>query len=235
MAKPVVSRAFILTRWFCCMSIEVFAAMPKMSADLNMARDARRASAVSAYVASAEASLARPTKGPGRCIWLTGLSGAGKTTIAKAIAADLAQNGVRIHLLDGDEVRKVLSSDLGFGAEDRSENIRRISDVARLLAGDGLVVIVACISPFADARQAARDCFEAGQFVEVFVNTPLNVCEARDCKGLYRKARAGIVAEFTGVSSPYEPPAAAEIVVSSDGTQTPHDIARDVICRVFSG
>ena len=197
----------------------------------------RRESAVRAYLASAEPSLSHSSNtsllGAGRCIWFTGLSGAGKTTIAKAMVAELAQSGVRVHLLDGDEVRKELSHDLGFAQEDRAENIRRISDVARLLVSDGLIVIVACISPFEAARQAARDCFAPGQFVEVFVNTPLHVCETRDCKGLYKKARAGVIPEFTGVSSPYEPPLAADLIVESDGTRPPSNIACEILAWVF--
>lgn len=176
----------------------------------------------------AMSGVAQQAYGPGLCIWLTGLSGAGKTTIAKALETELASCGRRVHLLDGDEARKVLSRDLGFGPDDRLENIRRITGAAQLLVREGITVIVACISPFEAARQAARARFERGQFIEVFVDTPLNVCEARDVKGLYQKARAGLISEFTGISSPYEPPTAAELVVTGDGGRTPQDIAREV-------
>jgi adenylyl-sulfate kinase len=171
--------------------------------------------------------------GPGLCIWLTGLSGAGKTTIAKALEAELASRGRRVYLLDGDEARKVLSRDLGFGPEDRLENLRRIGEAAQRMVREGTVVIVACISPFEAGRQAARARFERAQFIEVFVDTPLSVCEARDVKGLYQKARAGLIPEFTGISSPYETPTAPELVVTSDGTRTPHEIACHVASLVF--
>ncbi len=150
------------------------------------------------------------------CVWFTGLSGSGKSTLARATEKALVDAGVHAYVLDGDNVRMGLSGDLGFSAEDRVENIRRIGEVARLLVDSGAVVLTAFISPYRDDRDRAR-ALMADRFVEVWVNPGLDVCEQRDPKGLYKRARAGEIANFTGVSAPYEEPAAAEIVVDTSG------------------
>jgi bifunctional enzyme CysN/CysC len=142
----------------------------------------------------------------GKVIWFTGLSGSGKSTLANALEVALHDRGVRTYLLDGDNVRQGLNKDLGFTEADRVENIRRIAEVARLMADAGLVVMTAFISPFRREREMARELIGAARFVEVYVNTPLALCEARDVKGLYKKARAGLLPNMTGVNSPYEAP-----------------------------
>ncbi|MGQ9455995.1 MAG: sulfate adenylyltransferase subunit CysN [Armatimonadota bacterium] len=139
-------------------------------------------------------------------IWLTGLSGSGKTTIAYAVEKRLVSEGRACYVLDGDSVRQGLNKDLGFSPKDRSENIRRVAEVARLMNDAGLIVLVSLISPFKSDRESARAIIGSGKFIEVFVSTPLEICEARDVKGLYTRARQGIIPEFTGISSPYEPP-----------------------------
>lgn len=152
----------------------------------------------------------------GLVVWFTGLSGAGKTTLAKSVERQLGKRGYRTVLLDGDELRADLCSDLGFSMEDRNENVRRASVVARMMAKTGLVCLVALISPFRADRLRARCEMPAGSFMEVFVNAPLSVCEGRDTKGLYRRARSGEIVDFTGISSPYEPPENPEVEVRSD-------------------
>lgn len=141
-----------------------------------------------------------------RVIWFTGLSGAGKSTLASALEQALFAAGAHCYLLDGDTIRQGLSRDLGFSDDDRRENIRRIGEVAKLMLDAGLVVLVAFISPFRADRRMVRNLFDAGEFLEVYVSTPLEVCEQRDPKGLYRRARLGLVAQFTGISAPYETP-----------------------------
>ena len=148
-------------------------------------------------------------------IWLTGLSGAGKSTLANLLEKKLHAKGVRTYLLDGDNVRHGLCKDLGFTAADRVENIRRVAEVARLMVDAGVVVITAFISPFRAERRMARDLLEKSEFVEVFVDTPLEVAEKRDPKGLYKKARRGELKNFTGIDSPYEPPEAPEIRIDT--------------------
>jgi bifunctional enzyme CysN/CysC len=148
-------------------------------------------------------------------IWLTGLSGAGKSTLANELETRLRARAVRTYLLDGDNVRHGLNRDLGFSAEDRVENIRRVAEVAKLMVDAGIVVITAFISPFRAERQLARKLMADGEFVEVFVNTPLQVAEQRDPKGLYKKARRGELKHFTGIDSPYEIPENPEIVVDT--------------------
>jgi len=146
-------------------------------------------------------------------VWFTGLSGAGKSTIANLVEKKLHALGRHTYLLDGDNVRHGLNKDLGFTAEDRVENIRRVAEVAALMADAGLVVLTAFISPFRSERRMARALLPEGEFVEVFVDTPLEVAEARDAKGLYRKARRGELRNFTGIDSPYERPEAAEVTI----------------------
>ncbi len=153
---------------------------------------------------------------PGGVVWLTGLSGAGKTTIARALEVELRRSGRAVCVLDGDCVRRGLCSDLGFTPADRQENIRRVSLVARLFADAGLICIVALISPYRRDRERARAAAPVGRFLEVFVNSSLEVCERRDPKGLYARARAGELKDFTGISAPYEPPLTAEVELRTD-------------------
>ena len=140
----------------------------------------------------------------------------------------LAERGRHTYVLDGDNVRHGLNKDLGFTDADRVENIRRVAETARLLVDAGLIVIVSLISPFRSERRMARELFEAGEFIEVFVDTPLEVCEARDPKGLYKKARAGMIKNFTGIDSDYEPPDAAEVRLEA-GVGSPEALASDLI------
>ncbi len=148
-------------------------------------------------------------------VWLTGLSGAGKSTLANELERRLSARAVRTYLLDGDNVRHGLNRDLGFSVEDRAENIRRVAEVSKLMVDAGLVVITAFISPFRAERELARNLMADGEFVEVFVDTPLVVAEQRDPKGLYRKARGGELKHFTGIDSPYEVPEDPEIVIDT--------------------
>ncbi|HEY5888470.1 MAG TPA: adenylyl-sulfate kinase [Acidimicrobiales bacterium] len=156
----------------------------------------------------------------GVTVWFTGLSGSGKSTVAVAVEDRLLDAGRPTYLLDGDNLRHGLNGDLGFSAEDRHENVRRVGEVARLFADAGVVALVPLISPYRDDRDLARAAHDAAGllFVEVFVNTPLEECERRDPKGLYAKARAGEIKGFTGIDDPYEAPEAAELVLTpSDG------------------
>lgn len=144
-------------------------------------------------------------------VWLTGPSGAGKTTIAHALRTELGRRGLMVGALDGDDLRNGLCSDLGFSAHDRAENVRRAAEAAHLMTEAGLIVIVSLISPFRAGRADARARFARGEFFEVHVDTPLEVAERRDPKGLYRKARRGQIRQFTGIDSPYEPPDSPEL------------------------
>jgi len=164
----------------------------------------------------------------GAILWLTGLSGAGKSTVATELERELFAMGLHTYILDGDNIRHGLSANLGFSPEDRTENIRRVAEVARLLMDAGVLVITAFISPYRDDRRLARSLVNDGEFVEVYVNAPLDVCEQRDPKGLYKKARAGQIANFTGVSAPYEPPDQPELVVHTD-KQTPAECVTHII------
>ncbi|MCG2582822.1 adenylyl-sulfate kinase [Massilia sp. TS11] len=148
-------------------------------------------------------------------IWLTGLSGAGKSTIASRVEASLHASGCRTFVLDGDNLRHGLCSDLGFSTEDRRENVRRVGEVARLFVDAGLIVIVALISPFKSDRERVRQLFGANEFFEVYCDCALDVCEARDPKGLYKRARAGEIPNFTGLASPYEPPDHPELILKT--------------------
>ncbi len=150
----------------------------------------------------------------GVTVWFTGLSGAGKTTITQAVAAQLVAQGCRVEILDGDIVRENLTKGLGFSKADRDENIRRIGFVSQLLSRNGVIVLVSAISPYRDVREAVRQ--KIGSFVEVFVNAPLATCEERDVKGLYKKARSGEIKQFTGISDPYEPPLNPEVECRTD-------------------
>ena len=146
-----------------------------------------------------------------RCIWFTGLSGAGKSTIANGLERRLYDRGCHTYLLDGDNVRHGLNKDLGFSDADRAENIRRVAEVAKLMVDAGLIVLVSFISPFVSERHAARRLFNENEFIEVFVDASLAECEGRDTKGLYAKARRGELKKFTGIDSDYEPPKCPEI------------------------
>jgi len=147
----------------------------------------------------------------GAVLWFTGLSGSGKSTIGHRVERMLIERGAFAYVLDGDNVRHGLNSDLGFAAEDRVENIRRIGEVARLFADAGALVLSAFISPYRKDRDRVRGLMSPGEFIEVFVDTPLEICEARDPKGLYKKARAGEISNFTGLDAPYEVPENPEV------------------------
>lgn len=149
-------------------------------------------------------------------LWFTGLSGAGKSTLANAVEQKLFERGINSYVLDGDNVRHGLNKGLGFSDEDRKENIRRIGEVAKLFVDAGLVVCTAFISPFREDRDNVRTMMNEGEFIEIYVKCSLNTCESRDPKGLYKKARAGEIPEFTGISSPYEEPLSPELVVETD-------------------
>ncbi|MFC3033702.1 adenylyl-sulfate kinase [Pseudoalteromonas fenneropenaei] len=152
-------------------------------------------------------------------LWFTGYSGSGKSTVAGALESALQQLGVHTYLLDGDNVRHGLCRDLGFSDADRVENIRRVGEVAKLMVDAGLVVLTAFISPFQAERDMVRALVGDGEFIEVFLDTPLDVCEARDPKGLYKKARAGEIKHFTGIDSSYEPPLAPEVRIDTSRGQ----------------
>lgn len=152
-------------------------------------------------------------------LWFTGLSGSGKSTLSHAVEEQLHQAGCRTFVLDGDNVRHGLCSDLGFSDADRSENIRRISESAKLLVEAGVIVLTAFISPFRADRKNARKLFPHGDFIEIYCSASVEVCETRDVKGLYQKARDGVIKDFTGISSPYEAPLKPELVVNT-GEQT---------------
>jgi len=160
-------------------------------------------------------------------IWLTGLSGSGKSTIANLLEMKMTEAGKHTYLLDGDNVRHGLCGDLGFSDTDRVENIRRISEVAKLFVDSGLIVLTAFISPFKTDRNFCRGLLTDGEFVEVFIDTPLEVCEERDPKGLYQKARQGDIKDFTGIDSAYEAPESAEIHLKYDG-QTAQESAEQL-------
>jgi adenylyl-sulfate kinase len=162
----------------------------------------------------------------GCCVWFTGLSGAGKSTIAEIVIEELRTRGRRVELLDGDEIREHLSKGLTFSKQDRDTNIRRIGFVASLLARNGVIAVTAAISPYRSVRDEVRGWID--NFVEVYVATSIEDCEARDVKGLYAKARAGDIPEFTGVSDPYEPPLHPEIRIETAG-KAPAESAAEVI------
>jgi bifunctional enzyme CysN/CysC len=170
----------------------------------------------------------------GRVVWFTGLSGSGKSTIANLVEKRLLANGRHTYILDGDNVRHGLNKDLGFTDADRVENIRRVAEVARLMVDAGLIVLVSFISPFRAERRMARELMGDGEFVEVFVDTPLAVAESRDVKGLYKKARAGQLKNFTGIDSPYEAPEHAEIRVDTTAT-SPEEAAELIAARLDGG
>ena len=161
-------------------------------------------------------------------VWFTGLSGAGKSTIARACEAVLIERGIKAFILDGDNVRHGLNSNLGFSPEDRTENIRRIGEVCKLFTDAGLIVFSAFISPYTADRDLVRKRHPAGGFIEVYVDAPLEVCESRDVKGLYQKARTGEIPEFTGISAPYQAPDNPELCLRT-GEQTIETSVAEVI------
>lgn len=167
-----------------------------------------------------------------RILWLTGISGAGKSTIANILERKLHAMGRHTYLLDGDNIRQGICRDLGFSKEDRVENIRRIAEIAKLMLDAGLIVITAFISPFQMERETARTLFETQEFIEIHIDAPLAVAEARDPKGLYKRARRGEIKNFTGIDSPYEPPSAPEIRI--DTTDLLPEAAADVIIDYFN-
>jgi adenylyl-sulfate kinase len=164
----------------------------------------------------------------GRVVWLTGLSGAGKSTIATELERELFNLGKHAYVLDGDNVRHGLCSDLAFSPEDRKENIRRVGEVAKLFADAGIICITAFISPYRSDRELVRKIVRQGHFVEVFVDAPLDICEQRDPKGLYARARANEIKEFTGISAPYEAPPKPEIHLHTDKHTVAESVARIV-------
>jgi adenylylsulfate kinase len=151
----------------------------------------------------------------GAIIWFTGLSGAGKSTLAHAVEDELHHTGCRTFVMDGDNVRQGLCRDLGFSRQDRKENIRRIGEVAKLFVEAGMIVLTAFISPFREDRDRVRGMVGQGDFFEVYCDCPVEVCECRDVKGLYKRARQGEIPEFTGISSPYDPPMSPELIVNT--------------------
>ena len=163
----------------------------------------------------------------GFCLWFTGLSGSGKSTITTHLVKELRKRGSKLEVLDGDVVRENLSKGLGFSKEDRDTNIRRIAFVANLLSRNGVPVITAAISPYREIRDEARQMMD-GRFIEIYVKASVEACEERDVKGLYAKARSGEIKEFTGVSDPYEEPLSPEITVETE-KQTPEESARQIL------
>ena len=170
----------------------------------------------------------------GRVAWLTGLSGAGKSTIASAAEQLLHEKGFRTYILDGDNIRHGLSKDLGFSVADRVENIRRIAEVSKLMMDAGIIVLTAFISPYRAERDMAKSLFEKDDFLEIFIDTPLAVAEARDPKGLYKKARRGELPNFTGIDSEYEPPSYADLIINTE-TMSADDCALELVNKLISG
>jgi len=171
----------------------------------------------------------------GAIVWFTGLSGAGKSTLANALEDRLNKMGKRTYVLDGDNVRKGLNNDLGFSDADRVENIRRIGEVSKLMLDAGIIVMTAFISPFRADRDIVRNLVAKGEFIEVYTEADLDICEQRDPKGLYKKARAGEIPEFTGISSPYEAPENPEITINTGDRDIPHCVDELVAYLTGSG
>ena len=159
-------------------------------------------------------------------LWFTGLSGSGKSTLANAVDQKLYQLGFRSYVLDGDNIRHGLNNDLGFGKEDRTENIRRIGEVAKLFVDSGQIVSAAFISPYFEDRESVRKMFEQDEFIEIYLNCPINVCESRDPKGLYQKARKGEIADFTGITAPYQAPCEPEIVIETNNMSIENSVEK---------
>eukprot|EP00891_Asterochloris_glomerata_P004862 jgi/Astpho2/4862/fgenesh1_pm.00069_%23_7_t len=168
-------------------------------------------------------------KQKGCCLWFTGLSGSGKSTVACTLEHALLQRGHLTSLLDGDNIRHGLNCNLGFSAEDREENIRRVGEVSKLLVSSGVIVLVSCISPYRADRDNVRGRLGDSDFIEIYMETPLHVCEGRDPKGLYKLAREGKIKNFTGIDDPYEPPPNPEIVLQSH-LAAPQEMAGNLLC-----
>lgn len=166
----------------------------------------------------------RQNRHPGGLVWLTGLSASGKSTIAHNAEAVLVKNNVRAYVLDGDNVRHGLNSNLGFSRQDRRENLRRIAELSLLFVDAGMLVLAAFISPYREDRQYIRERFEGVNFLEVYVKCSLRECERRDPKGQYKKARAGIIKNYTGISSPYEAPESPDLVLETGGFDLEHSV-----------
>ncbi|MES2222926.1 MAG: adenylyl-sulfate kinase [Acidobacteriota bacterium] len=177
-----------------------------------------------------ERAIAHGKQKTGLTVWFTGLSGAGKTTICRHVQMQLATRDLAVEVLDGDVVRTHLCKDLGYSEADRKENIRRIAQVAKMLTHHGKIVLVAAISPYRSGREEARSII--GNFIEVYVNAPLSVCEQRDPKGLYHKARIGMIHGFTGIDDPYEAPPSPEVECLT-GVETPQESAEKVLSAVM--
>lgn len=198
-----------------------------------MLHDMRRGANVHSQAFDSDRSRRNQQMGhPSKVLWFTGLPGSGKSTIANAVERELNTLGVHTYILDGDNVRLGLNKDLGFTPEDRAENVRRVGEVSRLMQDAGLVVLVCLVSPYRDDRDAVRGRFNVGDFVEIHVDTPLEVCQERDPKGLYRQAAQGSIPNMTGVGQDYEAPLHAEVVVSGVGDVT--EIARSIVAGVMS-
>lgn len=169
----------------------------------------------------------RNQNGHGSCVlWFTGLSGSGKSTIANAVSNELFRQGIDEYVLDGDNIRHGLNRDLGFSDEDRTENIRRIGEVAKLFVDSGKIVTTAFISPFRSDRDQVRALFEEGEFIEIYIDCPLEECERRDPKNLYQKARKGEIKDFTGIHSPYEAPEKPELTIASHELSVPEAVEK---------
>lgn len=161
-------------------------------------------------------------------LWFTGLSASGKSTLAMELEKELYNRGIRSYVLDGDNMRHSLNKDLGFGLEDRKENIRRIGEVAKLFVDAGLIALAACISPYQEDRAKVRSMFGNGEFIEIYVKCSLEECQRRDPKGLYKRARIGEIPQFTGISAPYEEPPSPEMVIESDMISIEESIKKTV-------
>jgi bifunctional enzyme CysN/CysC len=192
----------------------------------------RRATNIQWQALSIDKGARSRLKGQQPCVlWFTGLSGSGKSTIANMLEKRLHALGRHTYVLDGDNIRHGLNKDLGFTDADRVENIRRVAETAKLFVEAGLIVMVSFISPFRSERRMARELFQEGEFVEVYVGTPLEVCESRDPKGLYRKARAGLISHFTGIDSDYEVPERAELTLNTSKT-APEALAEALLAEL---
>ncbi|OEF98871.1 adenylyl-sulfate kinase [Vulcanibacillus modesticaldus] len=170
-----------------------------------------------------------------KIVWFTGLSGSGKSTLAVHLERELFARGVNTYILDGDNMRLGLNKDLKFSKEDRKENIRRLSEVGKLFVDAGIVVLVSAISPFKKDRDEARKIFKTDEFIEVYVKCSLHECERRDPKGLYKKARAGLIKDFTGISSPYEPPEYPDLILETDKESIKNMVTRLIDYLVDNG